>query len=123
MKTKFKTLITTLLLGVVIITGSKGSKGQSVYSHMPKTAMVQFKVYPNPSAGQMNVAVENLPAGSIKLILTDMNGKEWISKVVEHLEEGVFYENIDAEDIPDGIYKIKIIHNDYIIIKKWTKGL
>lgn len=123
MKTNLKIAITALLLGVVIITGSKGSKGQTVSVELPVSKMVQSKIYPNPSAGQMNVAVENLPAGTIELKLIDLNGKEWISKMVEHTEDGTFYENIDAEDIPDGVYKVKIVHDQFILIRKWTKGL
>lgn len=123
MKTNLKIAITALLLGVVIITGSKGSKGQGAKAELPVVKMVQSKVYPNPSSGQMNIAVENLPAGTIELKLIDMNGKEWISKITEHTEDGTFYENIDAEDIPDGIYKVKIVHDQFMLVRKWTKGL
>lgn len=123
MKSNLKIAITALLLGVVIITGSKGSKGQGVTVEFPANKMVQSKVYPNPSAGQVNIAVENLPAGTIELKLIDMNGKEWLSKTIEHTEEGAFHESIDAEDIPDGIYKLKIVQDQFVLVRKWTKGL
>lgn len=122
---KTKNLMTFLLFAVIVLCSSKKSNAQTfVVDRMPinKLEIVQTKIYPNPSAGQMNVAVENLPAGKVIVVLTDLEGRDVLIKMVEHGSDGVFYTNIDADDIPDGMYKVSIIHQNLVVVKKWTKG-
>ncbi len=133
MKNLFKKSIAVFTLAVVVIAGSKTSKGQmTVMSNAAETIstktsgsfgknLVQSKIYPNPSAGKMNIAVEDLPAGDIELTLIDKNGNEVYSKVVEHEKEGSFYTNIEADELPNGIYRVKLVHKDFIMVKMWTK--
>lgn len=133
MKTLFKKSIAVFTLAVVVIAGSKTSKGQmSVVSNTAETIstktsgsfsknLVQSKIYPNPSAGKMNIAIESLPAGTIELSLIDRNGNEVYSKLVEQEREGTFYTNIDADELPNGVYRVKLVHKDFILVKMWTK--
>ena len=117
--------MTFLLFVVIVLCRSKKSNAQTfAVDRMPiyKLEIVQTKIYPNPSAGQMNVAVENLPAGKVIVVLTDLEGRDVLIKMVEHESDGVFYTNIDADDIPNGMYKVSIIHPNLVVVKKWTKG-
>lgn len=122
---KTKNLMTFLLFAVIVLCSSKKSNAQTfVVERMSAKSneIVQSKIYPNQSAGQMNVAVDNLPAGKVIVVLTDLAGRDVLVKVVEHESDGVFYTNINAEDIPDGMYKVSIIHPNVVMVKKWTKG-
>lgn len=115
----------TLLLVVVVFCSSKKSSSQtfSVDRMSAKTVeIVQSKIYPNPSAGQMNIAVEDLSAGKVVVIITDIEGREVFQKTIEHENDGAFYTTIDADNIPDGMYKVRIIHPNVVLVKKWTKG-
>ncbi len=122
---KTKNLMATVLLAVVVLCSSKKINAQafSVEKMSAKnTEIIQSKIYPNPSAGQMNIAVEDLPAGKVVIILTDLEGRELFSKTVEHENDGAFYTAIDADNFPDGMYKVRIIHANVVLVKKWTKG-
>ncbi len=121
---KNKSLMTIVLLTVVVLFSSKNTKSQTfVVDRMPisKFEIVQSKIYPNPSAGATNIAIEELSEGEVLVQVVDFDGKIVYSKNVYHENEGMFYTNIDAENIPVGIYKVRVITTNLVLVKKWTK--
>lgn len=88
-----------------------------------KSNMIQTKLYPNPSAGMLNIAVEELPAGEVNIKILDLEGNEVYASSASQYEDGAFQATIDATDLVDGIYKVIISSDTYILHQKWTKGL
>lgn len=113
-----------ILLAVVVLFSSKVTKSQTfVVDRMPASdfKIVQSKIYPNPSAGATNIAIEELPEGEVLIQVVDLDGNIVFSKNIYHENDGMFYTNIDANNISDEVYKVRIITSTMVLVKKWTK--
>ena len=113
-----------LLLFAVIVSSATNLEAQIfVVDRMPVSdfKIVQSKIYPNPSAGSTNLAIEELPKGKVVVEVIDLSGNIVYEKNIYHENDGMFYTNIDAENIPEGIYKDLVVHENLVLIRKWTK--
>lgn len=113
-----------LLLFAVIVSSETNLEAQTfVVDRMPVSdfKIVQSKIYPNPSAGSTNLAIEELPKGKVVVEVIDLSGNIVYEKNIYHENDGMFYTNIDAENIPEGIYKVRVVHENLVLIRKWTK--
>ena len=114
----------TFLLFAVIVSIASNLEAQTfVVDRMPVSdfKIVQSKIYPNPSAGSTNLAIEELPEGEVALEVIDLSGNVVFEKNIYHENDGMFYTSIDAENIPAGIYKVRVVHENLVLIRKWTK--
>lgn len=71
-----------------------------------------FEVYPNPTTAHHPLNIKSihrfLPHEEVLVVLIDLNGKEYYSKMVVTEDDGSFLEAIDIMDrIPSGTYIIK----------------
>jgi hypothetical protein len=65
------------------------------------------KLYPNPTAGKLEIKIENLKAGNITIKITDVLGRE-----VKQLE---YEEEIDVSALEKGIYFFSLYQNRQLI--------
>ena len=73
-------------------------------------------LYPNPAAGLLNVAIKN-HALQLKLILTDVNGREVYTESFQNTQPG-FIVRIDISAFPGGLYFIRLISDDQLYTEK-----
>ena len=78
------------------------------------TTYNEFKIYPNPTSGLINVSL--IGSSSIKSIrIYDLPGKEIFCRTYA-VSEGSNNENIDLKGLENGMFIIKIIDNEDRII-------
>jgi hypothetical protein len=73
-------------------------------------------IYPNPAAGLINIAI-NIPVRQIKLILTDINGREVYTGSFQNTQPG-FIVKIDVSAFAGGLYFIRLFSDDIIYTEK-----
>jgi len=72
----------------------------------------KIKIFPNPVT---NGFIINGAEGTSKIILIDTNGKVWLSKEVASNEY------IPTDNLPQGVYLVKIVTNNELVINKLVK--
>jgi C1A family cysteine protease len=75
-------------------------------------------IYPNPSSDKINIRFGKEATGSIIFELLDINGRVLQSKTVLNINE---VETLDLSSLTNGIYNLRIIINDKVIIEKIIK--
>lgn len=127
MKTLKKLLFISVLV-IFVISSTEKIIAQSIVTTENKKAVknskefVELKAYPNPSAGMLNVALDNLDEGEITISLYSLDGTELI-KTTSKVNSSTHHEVLDACQLPDGIYKVIIQSDNIKFIKLWSKGI
>lgn len=127
MKTLKKLLFITVLV-IVVISSTENITAQSIVTSENKKAVknskefVELKTYPNPSAGMLNIALDNLDEGKITISLCSLEGTELI-KTTSQVNSSTHHEVIDASHLPDGLYKVVVQSESIKFIKLWSKGI
>lgn len=64
------------------------------------------KIYPNPSLGEVNIRLklEKEEAGELQLTLTNLQGKQLLTKSYKKVPTSIFHAKLDASTLPAGIY-------------------
>lgn len=82
-----------------------------------KPSLVATTVYPNPSSGPLNIAVQNITDNCV-LQLTDATGTHVAQKNILNNE----LNNLDFSSLPNGVYYYQVLSNDKKISSgKWIK--
>jgi aminopeptidase N len=78
-------------------------------------------VYPNPSTDIVYLKGKIKEAGELNLILTDLTGKQILSKTVT-AQGNYFIESMDVKSLPFGIYQLQIANavGELILTEKIT---
>lgn len=67
---------------------------------------LDFELYPNPTAGLVNIDLIESPSGDNQIIVTDVNGKILISRSLVNPETGRM--DLDVSALPSGMYIVRI---------------
>jgi hypothetical protein len=67
----------------------------------------EIKIYPNPTSGKINININSEIEKTFKLSLFSIQGA-----LIKELLINSGYNEIDAEDLVNGVYLIKIIDNE-----------
>ncbi len=80
---------------------------------------VALSIFPNPSYGDLNIEFENPYDHGTRLELISNDGKIVLSKELENNgDKSVF---VDASHVPVGVYFLKVLAEEKMIIRKWVK--
>ena len=63
-----------------------------------------FGAYPNPATNSFTIPFDLIEKASVKIVITDMIGKEMMTITKNNLQAGMYKENLDATDLRNGIY-------------------
>lgn len=77
-----------------------------------------FKVYPNPSNGQLTIQINQF-TGLLKIIVVDSNGRVVFTEKVENFNNS---KAIDLTDLQSGFYVVKVISDQFNYSKKIIKN-
>lgn len=77
-------------------------------------AVADVNVYPNPSATEFNVQLDLVESGQYELFVTNALGQTVVNVYNGDLTNGVTTLQVDAKDIPAGVYFLNIKHNENI---------
>lgn len=82
-----------------------------------KPSLVATTVYPNPSSGPLNIAVQNITENCV-LQLTNATGTDVAQKTILNNE----LNNLDFSSLPNGVYYYQVLSNNKKISSgKWIK--
>ena len=81
------------------------------------------KVSPNPTSGEISVSFDLNSANNLRLVVTDLHGRELLEIHNGTINEGTFSKTFSVASLPTGTYYLLMLHNDKninvkIIIKK-----
>lgn len=80
-----------------------------------------LEIYPNPTAGQTNIAYQITQRTAVTLSVYDLNGREVAQPIQQEMQEGGNYQmTIDLAQQPAGMYFILLQTNAGIITKRLT---
>jgi ELWxxDGT repeat protein len=75
-----------------------------------KGGLTELKVYPNPVHNQLGILFNTNSAGSVGLVITDINGKRLYHQIINGgISSGL--QNIDVSTFENGTYFIQLITN------------
>ena len=72
-----------------------------------------FTVYPNPNTGEFTIKYDVLKRANIQISILDMNGAR-VKEVVNSSQqyEGQYHVPVNVNELPNGIYIVRLINND-----------
>ena len=79
--------------------------------------LLNISVYPNPASSVVNVNFSNLPEIGTEITIMDVSGREIIRRTVENINE-----SMKIQDLPGGMYLVKIQLNNNFKIQKLIKN-
>lgn len=77
---------------------------------------VGVAVYPNPAVGQFNVALTETFGTDVNIVLTSMTGA--VVKTMKSANNGLI--QVDASDLSEGVYVVRVMAGDRVAIQKIT---
>lgn len=87
--------------------GSKADHGQP----QPEKAKIQFKAFPNPTAGALTIEYQAVRAGTMQLVLLDVIGRE-VERQESQIQAGKHVWEFDLTGRTPGLYFIQLDHAD-----------
>ena len=79
---------------------------------------VGVAVYPNPAVGQFNVALTETFGTDVSIVMTNMTGA--VVKVVKTTNNGLI--QVDASDLSEGVYMVRVLSGNKVATQKITLG-
>ncbi|WP_070137276.1 T9SS type A sorting domain-containing protein [Crocinitomix algicola] len=76
------------------------------------------KAYPNPTAGNLNVAIELNEASTVSMEVVNMLGATVRMIESQNLSSGTFYNEFDMSDLTEGVYFVKTTVNEAVEMTK-----
>jgi PKD repeat protein len=77
---------------------------------------VGVAVYPNPAVGQFNVALTETFGTDVNIVLTSMTGA--VVKTMKSANNGLI--QVDASDLSEGVYVVRVVAGDRVATQKIT---
>ncbi len=81
---------------------------------------IDLKVYPNPVINQANVSFMLEQAQAVKIEVFDLNGRSVQGPVKRHYNSGIVNERINLNEIPGGLYFVKLKGETFHLTKSIT---
>lgn len=78
-----------------------------------------LKLYPVPATDELNVTLVESSPGSMRVAVSDMQGHELFSQVVES-ETGIFQLAINVNNFPDGLYVLRAKTANGLYLRKFV---
>lgn len=72
-----------------------------------------FSVFPNPAGNKLNVQFDATSTKPATVVLMDLSGRVMMSNVI-NTEEGINNYTMDLNQMPKGIYIVKLLQNDNV---------
>jgi PKD repeat protein len=79
---------------------------------------VGVAVYPNPAVGQFNVALTETFGTDVNIVMTSMTGA--VVKVMKTTNNGLI--QVDASDLSEGVYMVRVLSGNKVATQKITLG-
>lgn len=76
--------------------------------------------YPNPFNPSTTIRYDIKEKGFVSLVVYDISGREVVTLVNEYKDEGYYFINFDASNLPSGVYIYKLKVNNFVLAKKMT---
>ncbi len=99
----------------ILCSGTTGISGNN--NGIPKTYALSQN-YPNPFNPSTSIKFDIPRSGFVKLIVTDITGRQVASLVNQQLNAGSYDYSFDASNLASGVYFYKISVNDFVEVKK-----
>jgi plastocyanin len=92
-----------------------------VTAGITKKASDIFKVFPNPSAGNVKISLHTREAGDYSISLVDLAGKEIMSELTGFSSAGEGEFELPSADLEPGLYFIKVRWSDEVYFDRLVK--
>ena len=76
--------------------------------------------YPNPFNPRTSIKFDVKKKGFVSLIIYDISGREVATLVNENKNEGNYFVEFEASNLPSGVYIYRLRVNDFVSTKKMT---
>ena len=87
-----------------------------------QAAANQFKLFPNPTSGQVNISFEMKKAGEVEMVLRENSGRQvGILSKKQWLGAGKHHIPIPIYDLPNGFYWLEVKSNNWTAVLKLSK--
>jgi DNA topoisomerase IB len=83
-----------------------------------KESISNFYISPNPTNDNVTISMDILEAGNVMIALIDITGTERMQLHNTFTDVGQFTKTFSLADFPQGMYYIKIKHNENIKLEK-----
>ena len=70
----------------------------------------ELSFWPNPASSNMEVVLNNAPAGRVEVMVIDQMGRQAMVPMVFGVEGGTFRTTLDVEQLPAGIHHLVVSH-------------
>ena len=80
---------------------------------------LSLSLYPNPSQGNLHIDFQNPIRSEIRLELLTRDGRKVLARNIPR--NGIRSMLIEAYDIPQGVYFLKVMSENTVLTKKWIK--
>ncbi|MEX0967871.1 MAG: T9SS type A sorting domain-containing protein [Bacteroidia bacterium] len=86
------------------------------------TAALSLSLYPNPSTGELNLALAIPESGIVQVEMLDMTSRRITAMQEKHFSHGTHNWHLgQATTIHPGIYFVRLTINGRQVVKKWVK--
>jgi hypothetical protein len=101
---------------------SELSKHEALVTGIPDSPAISPKLelyqnYPNPLNHQTTISFHVAETGTVRLTITDLNGKEVQVLLNKNLSAGSYNQDFEAGQLPSGIYFIRLISGSQQMVK------
>ena len=77
-----------------------------------------IKLYPNPSRGKFNVEIKGFYKNNLNMCIYNMTGQLMYCEKLVNIDSKKFTKEIDLGTYPKGIYFIRLMNNEIVLIEK-----
>ncbi|MFM2306961.1 MAG: hypothetical protein RLZZ367_1630 [Bacteroidota bacterium] len=84
--------------------------------------MTMLSLYPNPSAGEVDIQFYLYKAGNVNIVVTDLNGRTVHSQQLLYNQPGLYNASADLSGLSSGTYMLSVVTGGTLITKKLIKA-
>lgn len=84
--------------------------------------MTMLSLYPNPSAGEVDIQFYLYKAGNVNVVVTDLNGRTVHNQQLLYNQPGLYNASADLSGLSSGTYMLSVVTGGTLITKKLIKA-